>query len=118
LVPATTSLAMTKRVRRRTATFANTVDGPWSCLACRTVEGYEIHYGSTEFMPPAVPVLPDGLGFTCGSILAVYLHGLAEDPGIAEALTGAMPARTLDDAFIGLADLIDEAIDVETLFDL
>jgi len=115
-VPATTSLATTKQVRRRTATFANTIDGPWRCLAGRTVEGYEIHYGSTEFAPPAVAVLPDGLGFTCGSILAVYLHGLAEDPDIAEALTGAVPARTLEDVFLGLADLIDEAIDVEALF--
>jgi hypothetical protein len=31
---------------------------------------------------PAVPVLPDGLGFTCGSVLAISLHDLAEVPAI------------------------------------
>jgi adenosylcobyric acid synthase len=118
LLPATTSLAAAKEVRRRTATFAEAMTEPWRGLAGRTIEGYEIHFGTTEFVAPAVAVLPDGLGFTSGSILAVYLHGLAEDPGIAEALTGARPARTLEDVFDGLADLIDDAIEVEALFGL
>ncbi len=118
LVPATTSLARVKEVRRRTATFAEVLGGHWRGLAGQTVDGYEIHHGRTEIVPPAIAVLPDGLGFTCGSILAVYLHGMAEDPAIAEALTGARPVRTLDHVFDGLADLIDDAIDVELLLGL
>ena len=127
LLPTATTFGSVKQVRRRSATFARSMAGPWSSIAGRTVEGYEIRFGTTEAtgvvdptvpMAPVVSVLPDGLGFTCGSVLAGYLHGLAEDPFMVEALTGGRPERTLDDVFEGLADLIDRSVDVDRLFDL
>jgi adenosylcobyric acid synthase len=115
-LPATTSLAASKQVNRRTATFAADIGEPWKALSGRTFRGYEIHYGETGFAQPAKAVLPDGLGFTCGSVLAVYLHGLAEDPDVAEALTGSRPLRTRHDVFDGLADLVESNVDLDRLF--
>ena len=111
LIPTTTSFGATKRVHRRSATFADALSEPWSDLSGRTIEGYEIRFGETSFGGPATPVLPDGLGFTCGSVLAVYLHGLAEIPAITNSLTGRKPTRSLDEVFEGLADLADDAVD-------
>jgi adenosylcobyric acid synthase len=118
LIPATTSFGPTKQVRQRSVTFAESVGGPWSDLGGRTIQGYEIRFGETSFGAPAVPVLPDGLGFTCGSVLAVYLHGLAEIPAVTASLTGREPARSMDDVFEGLADLVDHALDAAWLADL
>jgi adenosylcobyric acid synthase len=118
LLPATTYLGAAKQVRRRSATFADSVGEPWSDLAGQTIEGYEIRFGETSFGPPAVPVLPDGLGFTCGSVLAVYLHGFAEVPAITYSVTGKRPVRSLEDVFEGLADLVDESVDGVWLADL
>jgi adenosylcobyric acid synthase len=118
LIPATTSLGAAKRVELRSATFADSMGEPWSDLAGRAIEGYEIRFGATSSVDPAVPALPDGLGFTCGSVLAVYLHGLAEIPAITKSLTGREPARSLSDVFEGLADLVDHAIDATWLADL
>ena len=118
LIPATTSFGPTKQVRHRSVTFADPVGEPWSDLGGRTVQGYEIRFGETSVGDPAVPVLPDGLGFTCGSVLAVYLHGLAEMPAVTGSLTGRRPARSLDDVFEGLADLVDQTIDATWLAEL
>jgi adenosylcobyric acid synthase len=118
LIPATTSLGAAKKVRHRLATFAASVGEPWSDLAGRTIEGYEIRFGRTAYVSPAVPVLPDGLGFTCGNVLATYLHGLVENPEIARSLTGRRPTRSLEDVFEGLADLVDCSIDGAWLADL
>jgi adenosylcobyric acid synthase len=118
LIPGTTSLGVAKEVRRRSATFAASLGEPWSDLAGRTIEGYEIRFGRTAYVGPAVSVLPDGLGFTCGNVLATYLHGLVENPEIATSLTGRPPTRSLEDVFDGLADLVDGAIDGAWLADL
>ena len=118
LIPATTSFGAAKQVRHRSAAFADSLGEPWSDLAGRTIAGYEIRFGTSSFLAPAVPVLPNGLGFTCGSVLAVYLHGLAEIPAVTTALTGREPTRSLDDVFEGLADLVDHAVDGSWLADL
>ena len=118
LIPSTASFGASKQVRYRSATFADSVGDPWSDLAGRAIEGYEIRFGTTALADPAVPVLPDGLGFTYRSVLAVYLHGLAEIPAIAESLSGNQPARSLDEALEGLADLVDDVLDANWLAEL
>lgn len=112
LVPATTVLGAEKLVRRTSARFASGLEAPWASLAGQRVDGYEIRFGRTDFRAPATAALPDGLGFACGNILAVYLHGLAELPGVVNALTGGRPANSIDDVCNGLADLVDETIDM------
>ncbi len=89
--------------------------GPWAPLAGLAVDGYEIHLGSTEAtasLAPAVPSQP-GLGWQQGPVLALYLHGLFENPAVVRALFGPGPAGALADpldaAFDRLADAVDAA---------
>jgi adenosylcobyric acid synthase len=63
----------------------------------------------------AVEVLPGGLGYLKGSVLAVYVHGLLEEPRVLQALFGERPPRTLEQVFDGLADAIEEHLDVSFL---
>ncbi len=115
LLPAVTVLGREKHVRRTSATFSTSLGGPWRELAGRRVAGYEIRYGTTAVRPPAAEVLPGGTGFAHGTILAVYLHGLAEDPDVVHALTGRRPLRSIDQVVDGLADLVDEHLDLGPL---
>ena len=78
LISGTTSLGAAKEIRRRSATFAASVGEPWSDLAGRTIKGYEIRFGRTAYVGPAVSVLPDGLGFTCGNVLAPIFMALSK----------------------------------------
>lgn len=115
LLPAVTVLAPDKQVRRTAATIAPDLDGPWRALAGRQVTGYEIHHGRTMVRPPVREVITGGIGFAHGTVLAVYLHGLMEDPDVVQALTGRRPYRTLDQVVDGLADLVDEHLDLAPL---
>ena len=60
-------------------------------------------------MPPQ-PALAGspGLGWQHGSVLALYLHGLLENPAVLQALFGRR-LRPLDAVFDGLADTVDAA---------
>ncbi|MEY4415437.1 MAG: hypothetical protein RIQ53_2730 [Pseudomonadota bacterium] len=91
------------------------LDGPWAPLSDLAVDGYEIHLGQTRPLTsgdaPAEPLRPafagrDDLGWQQGPVLAVYLHGLFENPAVLQALFGrAVPP--LDRVFDDLADLLD-----------
>ncbi|WP_206795442.1 cobyric acid synthase [Amycolatopsis sp. MtRt-6] len=89
LLPLRTTLRPEK-VQVRTGTrFADTVPaGDWAEVAGLPVTGYEIRHGRTERTGPVAEVLPDGRGFAAGNILAVYVHGLFENPGVVQALFG------------------------------
>ncbi|MEN9891581.1 MAG: hypothetical protein RLY78_1876, partial [Pseudomonadota bacterium] len=88
---------------------------PWAPLSDLAVDGYEIHLGQTRPLTsgdaPAEPLRPafagrDDLGWQQGPVLAVYLHGLFENPAVLQALFGrAVPP--LDRVFDDLADLLD-----------
>lgn len=109
LLPLATRFATGKRLARATHGFA-TLIGPWAPLSGLAVEGYEIHAGHTT--APAAMALPaafadaPALGWQQGPVLAVYLHGLFENPAVVAALFGRSPPP-LDAVFDGLADLID-----------
>jgi adenosylcobyric acid synthase len=87
--------------------------GPWAPLAGIAVQGYEIHLGQTTaradaaHLRPAAPASP-GLGWQQGPVLALYLHGLFENPAVVQALFGRTPPP-LDAAFDRLADAVDAA---------
>jgi adenosylcobyric acid synthase len=117
-LPLATLFEADKTVRRSTVRF-DEVAGAWSALSRLEVDGYEIHQGRTAQhagMPAGRVVLPEGLGWqdTAGNVLGVYLHGLFEDARVLQALFGAR-ARTLDDVFDGLADLVDRHFDTGVL---
>jgi adenosylcobyric acid synthase len=114
LLPLHTTFAAEKLARRTTASFRELPD-PWRALSGLEVAGYEIRHGSTEPREPLAEALPGGLGYVQGPVLAVYVHGLCEQPAIVRALVGEAPARTLDDAFDQLADALDEHVDMDAV---
>ena len=75
----------------------------------KEVDGYEIRCGRTvahsAHLPVALPGAPP-LGWQRGNVLALYLHGVLENPAVVQALFGRA-ARSLDAVFDGLADLVD-----------
>jgi adenosylcobyric acid synthase len=118
LLPATTRLEPTKRVTRSTHRFRPDLPAPWAGLSGLDVEGYEVHFGETSGRWPLAPAFTDGSGLVQGSILAVYLHGLAEDPKVLSALAGHEPRRGLPQVLDGLADLVDQHLDMDAVLRL
>jgi adenosylcobyric acid synthase len=110
LLPLRTRFAPAKETRVRDAEFA-AMDAPWQKLSGQRFAGYEIRQGRTAATAPVHEALPGGLGWADGNVLGVYLHGLFEDPGVVEALTGARPARSLEDTFDDLADALERHLD-------
>jgi adenosylcobyric acid synthase len=113
LLPLVTNFEIAKTVQHRSTQFGK-LTGLWSKLSDVTVAGYEIHHGQTAQHPAmakagdvAVAVLPDALGWqnANGNVLALYLHGMFEDPAVLQALFG-VSAPTLDSVFDGLADYV------------
>jgi adenosylcobyric acid synthase len=111
LLPVETVFREEKTTRRTEARFGP-LPGPWEALSGLAVEGYEIRQGETT---GTAEVLPEGLGYAVGSVLGVYLHGLFEQASFVEALLGARPARTLEDAFEQLADAVEQHLDVDAM---
>jgi adenosylcobyric acid synthase len=109
LLPLTTRFDASKQLGRTHRRFAP-LDGVWSALSGLEVDGYEIHCGQSEALSPQARCAFAGsspLGWQRGNVLALYLHGLFENPAVVHALFGRT-AQPLDAVFDGLADLIDE----------
>lgn len=123
LLPLATHYAAPKRLRAGTAAFAAEGLGePWQALAGLRGPAYEIRCGRTEATTAtARPVLFDtegaALGWCggpAGNVLGIATHGLFEQAAALRALLG-QDARTLEQSFDGLADLIDEHLGAATL---
>ena len=115
LLPLVTVFARDKTVQHTSSCFT-ALAGPWHKLSGLAVRGYEIHHGQTQQHAAmaaagdlAHAVMPNDLAWqnAAGNVLAVYLHGLLEDPGVLQALFGAT-TPTLDSVFDGLADFIEQ----------
>lgn len=113
-LPLVTTLAEDKQVSAREATFSQ-LDEPWSELSGHAVSGYEIRHGASEAADELEPVVPDGLGYASGPVLAVYLHGLFENPEFTEALLGAAPAGDLDQTIDDLATAVAPHLDMSAI---
>ena len=115
LLPVATVMEADKRVSHVVRRFRSDLAAPWKALAGLEVPGYEIHYGTTQPRSPLPNAFLDGSGVADGPVLAVYLHGMCEDPAVVRALTGQELARGLSEVFEGLADLADEHLDITML---
>lgn len=97
LLPLNTRYQTRKQLARVRARFGP-LEPPWAALCGLEFDGYEIHVGETQLATsPAIQsahsVLTSAagsrpIGWQCGSILAVYAHGLFENPSVLAALFG------------------------------
>ncbi len=112
LLPLATRFGAHKRLAEGPVAFG-AASGAWAPLAGLVTTGYQIRCGQTQ-AEGARSVLHDGngqpIGWQQGNVLGVYAHGLFEQPAVLQALLGA-GARSLDDSFDGLADLIEAHLD-------
>lgn len=118
-----TTMARPKVVRRVGVRF----DGPpapWSRLAGRCVDGYEIRHGRVRATGGDPPVVVGRTGdgepvaWAAGPVLATTVHGLFEDPGVLAALCGRRPPPVLEPTFELLADAVDRHLDTSRLWSL
>jgi adenosylcobyric acid synthase len=114
LLPLETTFGREKRTEVVDVSFEELPE-PWSALVGLTIRGYEIRHGETVARDRTVEALPGGRAFASGNVLGVTVHGLFESPEVVEALVGRAPGRTLEEVFDGLADLVEERLDVEEL---
>lgn len=115
LLPLVTAFERGKTVRRTSSRFG-TLQGPWAGWSGLPVAGYEIRHGRTERVGALAEALPDGLGWTAGTVLAVYLHGLLEDPALLDRLpgsTGGVRPAALHATFDRLADAVERHLDLD-----
>lgn len=115
-LPLVTRFATQKRLSNSRARFGQ-LDGVWTALSNLAVDGYEIHLGQTlsADSPPKNDMRAvlfgktagEVIGWQCGSVLGVYLHGLLENPTVLTALLGCSP-RAVEPDFDRLADVIDQ----------
>jgi adenosylcobyric acid synthase len=124
LLPYATEFQRLKRYRHGTHTLAP-LSGFWEPLSGATFDAYEIRHGQSfptipsgsAPAPPLRSVLAENCGWQQGQTLAIYLHGLFENPRVMRALFGE-ETPTLDDTLNGLADFVDRHFAPGTLMAL
>jgi adenosylcobyric acid synthase len=117
-LPVTTSLEPEKRVGQTRVTFGE-LEEPWQSVSHTAVNGYEIRHGKSDSLPEEVDeALPDGLGVASGPILAVYLHGLFENPAFTQATLGVATDSDLDAVLDDLAGLVEPHLDMQAILAL
>jgi adenosylcobyric acid synthase len=113
LLPLYTRYAAPKRLRAAPVRFGGLTQA-WSALSGLALPGYEIRCGRTWANDAtAVAVLFDrageAIGWQAGNVLGIAVHGLFEDATVLRALFGRA-ARTLDERFDALADLLEQGL--------
>ncbi|MDM7324436.1 MAG: cobyric acid synthase [Thermus sp.] len=91
-----------RTVRKGRVVFKG-LDGFWGRLNGLEAEGYEIHHGQ------GLPLVHQE-----GPLLATWLHGLLENPGVQRALFGRQ-AKGLEEALDELAEALEEHLDLDRL---
>jgi adenosylcobyric acid synthase len=114
LLPVRTTFGSAKRTETVEVAFAELPE-PWSSLAGRTVRGYEIRHGETAPSGPVTEALPGGRGYVQDAVLGISVHGALEQPELVAALLGRRPERPLEAVFDGLADLVEERLDMDAV---
>ena len=114
LLPVRTTFERTKRTESVDVVFAPLPE-PWRELSGKNVRGYEIRHGETASTGRVAEALPGGRGFVQGAVLGISVHGVFEQPEAVAAVLGRAPERPLDAVFEGLADLVEDRLDMNEL---
>lgn len=120
LLPLLTTYRAEKVQDNVTVTFSAAPEA-WSALNDLTLSGYQIRHGRTSLLDSGgdgvATVLPDGMGFAQGSVLAVSMHGLFEDAALLRAVFGveADPQQAIEDSFDALSAALNEHLDMDRL---
>jgi len=115
LLPLRTVFHREKTTRPVEARFG-AIEGPWRALSGALFRGYEIRHGATTGTAPAV--LPDGLGFASGRVLALGAHGVFEQTDVLTRLFGTAGDGSLEQAFDELADAVERHLDLSAVLPL
>ncbi|MFN4072920.1 MAG: cobyric acid synthase [Thermus sp.] len=102
LLPFPVRMLPGKTVRPAQVAFRG-LSGFWARLNGLKAQGYEIHHGQ------GIPLVHQE-----GPLLATWLHGLLENPGVQQALFGR-EAKALEEALDQLADALEEHLDLKHL---
>lgn len=104
------------KIQRHASFTFGRIDGAWECLSKLTVRGYEIRHGRTESVA-GLEVLPDGIGFASGSVLAIYFHGLFENAAALESILGVGQGEQaeLDATFDAIAQALATYLDMDRI---
>ncbi|MBW6393971.1 MAG: cobyric acid synthase [Thermus sp.] len=102
LLPFQVRMLREKTVRPAGVVFRG-LSGFWARLNGLRAQGYEIHHGQ------GIPSVHQE-----GPLLATWLHGLLENPGVQRALFG-QEAKALEAVLDQLADALEEHLDLEYL---
>ncbi len=102
LLPYRVRMVREKTVERRRVRLRG-LSGYWGRLEGLEVEGYEIHHGQ------GLPLFHQE-----GGVLATWMHGLLENPGVQKALFGR-EAEGLERALDTLADALETHLDLGVL---
>ena len=114
LLPLRTRFIRTKRTEVTHATLGDLPE-PWNELSGVSIDGYEIRHGETQPTGICAEVLAGGRGFAKGSVLGISIHGAFEQPEIVERVFGRRPLRSLEDVFDGLANLVENRLDMDAI---
>jgi adenosylcobyric acid synthase len=114
LLPLRTTFQAEKRTERVETTFV-ALPEPWHALSGLAAQGYEIRHGEISATAPAAEAIAGGRGFVAGPVLGLTLHGALESPDIVAALVGIRPVRPLESVFDGLAELVEERLDIDAV---
>ncbi|OLD96523.1 MAG: cobyric acid synthase CobQ [Candidatus Rokubacteria bacterium 13_1_20CM_4_68_9] len=138
LLPVVTTFGATKRTVRVHARVIAEV-GPLAAVRGQTIEGYEIHMGTTRVEGAGAPFSildrggapcgdPDGALAFDGVVIGTYLHGLFANDGLRRALLDWLATRTGVAAdprwgqresatarYDRLADAVAAAVDLKTI---
>jgi adenosylcobyric acid synthase len=114
LLPLHTRFRREKTTCETRVRFAQ-LDPPWSGLSGADLRGYEIRHGETTAVGPVTEALPGRLGYAAGRVLAISVHGMFEQPHLVEGLLGAASDASLESVFEGLADAVEEHLDLDAV---
>lgn len=103
---------LSDKITRRAAGRFRQLPEPWRDLSGLRFTGYEIHHGTSAKTARLDEAIDNDLGFVHGPVLAVYAHGILEEPQVLHALVGVSAGADLEATFNQLADAVEAGLKV------